>query len=221
MRVGREHEIDSCRQRLHGVRARQVETIRQTVDLEGDSLLERDREDSVEIESVLGPAVQDSPLRVAERSRGRMPQRFAHGLGQLASGAPLAGVQADLDPIQLGEHVVGKVERPVGEDVALDPAQDAEGCEALVDSGDLLGLTAHVVRFEPGYDADVRRVVADGEVVVAPRAGGVRHLLDRGLPVGPGRVAVEISSYVVELDEHVRGRPQRKLSQLGWKPPET
>ena len=61
-------------------------------------------------------------------------------------------------------------------------------------------------------------MVADGEVVVAPRACRVRHLLDRGLPVGPGRVAVEISSHVVELDEYVRGRPQRKLSQLRWKP---
>ncbi len=190
---------------------RQVETIREPVDLEGDSLLQRDREDSVEIESVLGSAVQDPPLRVAQRSRSRMSQRFAHGLGQLACGAPLAGVQADLNPLQLGEHVVGKVERPVGEDVALDSAQDAEGCEALVDRRDLLGLTAHVVRSEPGHDADVRRVVADGEVVVAPRACRVRHLLDRGLPVGPGRVAVEISSYVVEA-RRVRPRPRRSGS---------
>ena len=58
---------------------------------------------------------------------------------------PLAAVDARLHPVELGEHVVGEVEPAVREDVALDPAQDAERGQQLVGGGDLLGLTAHVV----------------------------------------------------------------------------
>ena len=57
-------------------------------------------------------------------------------------------VDARLHPVELGEHVVGEVEPPVGEDVALDPAQDAERREHLVRGGDLLALAADVVGVE-------------------------------------------------------------------------
>ena len=49
-------------------------------------------------------------------------------------------MDARLHPVELGQHVVGEVEPAVGEDVALDPAQDAERGELLVGGGDLLGL---------------------------------------------------------------------------------
>jgi hypothetical protein len=52
----------------------------------------------------------------------------------------LAAVDACLHPLELREDVVGQVEPPVGEDVALDPAQDAERRQELVRGGDLLGL---------------------------------------------------------------------------------
>jgi hypothetical protein len=47
-----------------------------------------------------------------------------------------------LDPVELGEDVVGKVERAVVQDVALRPAQDAERRELAVRPLDLLTLTA-------------------------------------------------------------------------------
>ena len=90
--------------------------------------------------------------------------------GHLAPRHPLAAVDARLHPVELGEDVVGQVEPPVGEDVALDPAQDAERREPLVGRRDLLGLPADVVGAEAAHGADRRRVVADREVLVAALA---------------------------------------------------
>jgi hypothetical protein len=58
-------------------------------------------------------------------------------------------VHAGLHPVELGEDVVGQVEPAVGQDVALDPAQDAERRQALVRGRDLLGLAADVVGVSP------------------------------------------------------------------------
>ena len=45
---------------------RQVEAVGQAVHLQRDAGLERDLEDLVEVERVLGPVVEDPPLRVAQ-----------------------------------------------------------------------------------------------------------------------------------------------------------
>jgi hypothetical protein len=58
-------------------------------------------------------------------------------------------MDAGLHPLELGQRVVGEVEPPVGEDVALDPAQDAERRQRLVGRRDLLGLPADVVGVRP------------------------------------------------------------------------
>ncbi len=85
------------------------------------------------------------------------------------AGHPLARVDAGGDPVELVQDVVGQIQRAVGKDVALDAAQDPERRERLVGRGDLLALAAHVVGGQAGHDADARRVVADGDVLVAER----------------------------------------------------
>jgi hypothetical protein len=50
-------------------------------------------------------------------------------------------VQAQLHPVELREHVVGQIERPVGANVHLGAAEHAKRCELLVDRGDLLALS--------------------------------------------------------------------------------
>ena len=99
------------------------------------------------------------------------------------AGRALARVHARLHPVELREHVVREVERSVGEDVALDPAQHAERRDELVRGGDLLALPPHVVGVQPRDDAHVRSVVADREVVVAERARRFGHLQHARLPV--------------------------------------
>ena len=70
----------------------------------------------------------------------------------------------------------------------------------------------------PGTTLHVRRVVADRDVLVAEVARGERHLLDRRLPVGPGRVAVQVAADLRELDEGRRIAVERRLAQLGRAP---
>jgi hypothetical protein len=116
-----------------------------------------------QIDRVLG-SVPDQPAgRVAEAARGRVPHRVGDPRGELVPRRALAGVERDLHPVELGEDVVGEVERAVGQDVALAAAQDAERCQHLVRGGDLLRLAAELVGIEPGDDPDVVRVVADRE----------------------------------------------------------
>ena len=141
--------------------------------------------------------------------------RLDDAVGDRLAGGALAGVEADLHPFELGEHVVRKVERPIRQDVALAPAQDPERRQQLVRGGDLHGLPAEVVGIEPRDDADVARVVADRQVLVAERLRGAAHLLDGRLAVGGGRMDVEVAADVAEL-EQVGGRRRRiELAQLG------
>ena len=127
-------------------------------------------------------------------------------------------MDARLHPIELGEDVVGQIEPPVREDVALDTAQDAERRQQLVRRRDLLGLAADVVGGEPADGAHGRRVVADREVVIAARAGGASHLLDARPAVRPRRVAVEVAADVAELEQARRLAAERLLAQLGRAP---
>ena len=176
-------------------------------------MLERDLEDALEVERVLGAAADEPARRVAEAAHVRVAQRLLDALGHLASRHPLAAVHARLHPVELGEHVVGEVEPAVGEDVALDPAQDAERREQLVGGGDLLGLAADVVGGEPADGADGRRVVADREVLVAALAGGAAHLLDARAAVRPRRVAVQVAADVASSSTSAGGSPRNGSSR--------
>ena len=57
-------------------------------------------------------------------------------------------------------------------------------------------------------------MIADRDVLVPEVARGDRHLLDRGLAVGPRRVAVQVAADVSDLDEVGRRAPKRGLAQL-------
>ena len=127
---------------------------------------------------------------------------------------PLAGVKRDLHPVELGEDVVREVEAPVGADVALDPAQDAERGERRVGRLDLDRLAAQVVGVEAGHDLDTLRVIADRQVVVPSVAGGLGHLPHAGAAVRPRRVAVQVAADVRFVDEAFRWWRRRELTQL-------
>ena len=129
-------------------------------------------------------------------------------------------MHAGLYPLELRENVVGKVEPSVGEDVALDPAQDAKRRKQLVRGRDLLGLAADVVRGEAADGSHSGRVVADREIVVAALPGGAAHLLDARPSVRPRRVGVEVAADVSRLDERRRLAAERLLAQLRRAPGE-
>jgi hypothetical protein len=123
-------------------------------------------------------------------------------------------MEAELHPLELVEHVVLDVQGPVGADVALDAAQDAERREILVHGRDLLPLSPQLVGGQPRDDPHVRRVVADGQVLVAERASGESHAPHGFATVGPGRVAVEVALDVDLAEEAGWRRRARELAQL-------
>src|SRR5919201_5773082 len=96
-----------------------------------------------------------------------MPHRLGHLPGERVTDFTLSRVQAELYPVELRQHVVGKIELAVATDIHLGPAQHAERRELFVRSGDLLSLAPQVVGVEPRDDANVLRVIADREVLVA------------------------------------------------------
>ena len=91
-------------------------------------------------------------------------------------------MQAELHPVELREHVVGEVEPAVAADVDLDASEHAKRREALVGVLRSPPLAAERVGVEPGHDADVRRVVADREVLVAALACGAPISSTEALP---------------------------------------
>ena len=184
----------------------QVEPVGQAVHLERDAGLERDLDHALQVERVRRPVPDQPAGRMAEAAHRRMPHRLGHLARQRRALLALARVEAELHPVELGQHVVGQVERAVAADVDLGAAQDPERRELLVRGGDLLGLAAQRVGVEARDDAHVRRVVADREVLVAELARRERHL-EHGRPaVRPGRVAVEVAADVGELDERAAAR---------------
>ena len=99
-------------------------------------------------------------------------------------------------PVAAGERLVVDVERAVGADVDLDPAQDPERLQPLVQRRDLLPLAREPVA------AQVVRVVGDREVLVAARpiaAAAISSIVS--CRRRPGRVRVQVAAQVAELDE--------------------
>jgi hypothetical protein len=158
--------------------AAEVEAVRETVYLDSHLLLEGHLEHALEIERVLRPCVDVAAGGMTQATHVWIAQRLEHARGHLPSRHPLPAVHARLHPFQLRQDAIGKIEPTVGEDVALDPTQHAERRERLVGGGDLLALTPHVVRGEPGHRSHRRRVIADRQVVVATIASRPAHLLD-------------------------------------------
>ena len=113
---------------------------------------------------------------MAETADSGVAQGLLHPLGHLRAGHSLPAVHAGLDPVELSEDVVGEVEPPVGEDVALDPAQHPERSQLRVGRGDLLALAADVVGGQPVHRPDGGGVVADGQVLIAPCAERLRAI---------------------------------------------
>ncbi len=213
MPVARDHERHPGLAGEPCVRVAQVEPVGLGVDLEErarrqsalDHLLDLDRGRVADV---------DPPARqVADAIDVRARHRVQHPLGRVLVEARVDGRH---HPVELLEDLVGDVELAVRANVHLDPLQDPEGRERLVERVDLLPLQLQPPVAEP------RRVVAHREVLVPERLRGARHLLDRRLPVRPGRVRVQVAAQVGALDQDgqraVASGHQlaRVLPQLGW-----
>ena len=194
----------------------QVEPRREPVHLDRDPALAAGLEDRVEVERVRRPVADQPPGRMAQARDVRALERRQHALRQLGPRRPLPGVHGGLHPVELGEHVVRQVERPVGADVALDRRAGAgTGASMLVRGGDLLALAPDSRRrrdpARPGRPACGRRSRGTRSRARLRRPA---HLEHAGAAVRPGRVAVQVAAQVGHLDEARRLARERLLAQL-------
>ena len=100
------------------------------------------------------------------------------------------------DPVEFGEHLVGQIERAIVEDVHLDTTKDADAADARCDCVDFSPLLAQARRVEPVGHREALRVVSQREIFKAGAASADRHLLDRGPPVGPRGMRMQVAAQI-------------------------
>ncbi len=98
---------DAGGERLADMDAAQVEAVGQPVHLERDTGRERRLERALEVERVLGAMPDQAPRRMAETAGCWVLHRVDHAGGELPPWRPLSGVERELNPVELCEHVVG------------------------------------------------------------------------------------------------------------------
>src|SRR5438477_113709 len=199
--IGREHEAGAELLGGRGERVGQVHALGVPIELERAPMGHAGAYHGVEVEAV--------GLALAEHASGGMADRVHPGvLGrihqsprQLFLGLGEAVVDGRHDVVRFGEHVVGKIELAVLEDVELDALQDREAATRRVPLVDRPPLLAEPFGVEPQRHRDPLRVIGDRDVLVAERAGGLGHLVDGALAVGGRGVHLEIAADVRELHE--------------------
>ena len=139
---------------------------------------------------------------MADHVDGRMLGRGDQPLRDAVGALPLRDVQRGDDPVELGQHVVGQIERAVAHDVDLAARQQLEAVERLAHAVHRLDLPAHVVGLEADAHAHAAGVVGDRHVLVSARPHGLDDIEQRVLAVAaPVAVQVQVAADVRRLDE--------------------
>ena len=132
-----------------------------------------------------GAVAQDVDVRVRNGEH--------HPAGHLRFGHRELRVHRRDDDVEVGEQVVGQVERSVHEDVDLHAGEQAEGCESLVELRDLVELGPEPVRAQAVGDGQAGGMVGDDQVLVPERHRSPRHRLERCAAVGPRGVGMAVT----------------------------
>ena len=147
------------------------------------------------------------PRRMAEAADRRMAHRLGHARASARPRRALAGVERELHPVELGEHVVGQVER-----------SRRRGCRtrSRAARGTARAPRSRRRSPRPGGAARRRRGPARrARSACGRRSRGTRSRgrarrvaisSTRRLPVRPRRVAVEVAADVGDLDERAAAR---------------
>ena len=194
--------VTPCSLRPPAVGGVEVEPVRVRVDFDHRARLGRRGDHGVEVDRVAVAGQQEPARRVAEHRHPRVSHRPDDPRGHLGTRQAERRMDARDDIVEPGEHVVGIVERPVGEDVALGPLEQAE-LAVVIGSARRSPPTAARTRSidqAPGV-AGRPRVVGDPEILQPRGAGGLGHLFEGCAAVAPVGVTVERPGQVGKLDE--------------------
>ncbi len=113
------------------------------------------------------------------------------------------------------QKVFGIIELAVGFDIHLSSRKNGEVdpllLEVLVDGSNGLDLRIQLLRVKAPGDANGRRMIAEGNVLVAQSYSGVGHLQDRSPAVRPVAVNMQIAPNVLWLQKLGQRSPQGGL----------
>src|SRR5439155_12095483 len=122
--------------------------------------------------------------------------------GDLVGGLPQAGVDRGHHYVEPGQHVVREVEGAVEPDLHFGAVEDADAAaHRSPDLLNLLALGAQPLDGQAPDDGEAEAVVGDGDILIPPGFGGADHVEDAFRAVAPGRVAVEVTLDVRQLDQ--------------------
>ena len=132
---------------------------------------------------------------------------------QLGATQPEVAVHRGHDAVELGQDVVGIIERPVGQDVALGPLEQPE-CPgvALVPRVDCRPLLMHALDAQSARVAGGSRMIGDAQVLQPRGSGRLGHLLQGRAAVAPVGVAMKRAAQVGSLDQTRQLAPRRGLN---------
>src|SRR5690625_5230631 len=145
-------------------------------------------------------------------------------VGHLSLGHPHPRVHCYDHQVEFIEVLVGEVEAPIGEDIDLHPPEDLDLRDPLPYLIDLLPLLLSPLRVETIGDPHRHPIAGDRHILVAPLGTCTCHLLDRGLPIAPPTMHMEVAPDIIEDDEVRQIILERRLDlapilpQLGWDP---
>ena len=108
-----------------------------------------------------------------------------------------------------------QIELAIGEDVRLDPLEDAEAAGQLrVEPIDLTVLARDRIHGHPARNRQPVGMVGDAHAGVAERQAGLRHRVDPLAAIAPRRVHLKVAPQV-RFRNHARGRrPSERLLHL-------
>ena len=136
----------------------------------------------------------------------RVVDRSEHPLRQTLGRLPKPAVQARGDPVEPGQQIVVVVQAAVCQDIDLAGFEDGDLGQSRVERVDFVPLAPDTVLVEAARHGQGLGVVADRDVLEAQIARCRDHRLERVTSVAPGRVRVEFSLQVADLDQ-VRKQP--------------
>jgi hypothetical protein len=111
--------------------------------------------------------------------------------------------------VELGQNLVGEVERAVFEDVHLATGKEMRAFELGIQLADLGDLRQQTLFIEAVGLEGRFAVIGDAEVLQAEVVGCLRHLAKGGAAIAGGGVVVKGAAQVFQLDE------PRKAAMLG------
>ncbi len=171
------------------------------VDLESDTVARGRLDDALEIEARWFTPQENAAGGMRNDVHERVRDGAQHARGNFRLFLPDCRVHRRDDEIELGEAFVGEIERAVRQDVAFDSGEHLNALDALVERADSRRMLERAPFVEAVGHGQRLAVIGNRDVAATGCASGEDHGLELVLPVGGGRVHVEVAAQVAVSNE--------------------